>query len=333
MSDMLTMIQTLGDQLRWSLGLDPVDLPPATDIVLAGMGGSGVAGDYLAAIAGEGPARVAVHKNYAPLPGWVGRTKPLVLAVSYSGNTEETLDVVDHARSRGLSVVTITTGGKLGQLSDSEGWPSVRVPTGLQPRAAIGYLVGAVVHVAAAVGAVDDPRSDLEEAALLADDALTEDSPAWEQAAKTAAALEGRIGIVYGGGPISGTVAGRWKTQINENAKMPAWSSLFPELDHNELVGWETMPSFTRQNLGVIALTDRSDHPRVEARLAHSAALTQDAVPWVAEIPSWGESRIARLISLTTVGDLTSWMMALDAGVDPVPVDTIEKLKKLLTEG
>jgi glucose/mannose-6-phosphate isomerase len=119
---------------------------------------------------------------------------------------------------------------------------------------------------------------------------------------------------------------------VNENAKVPAWYSVLPELDHNEIVGWETLPAMTRENVGVVMLRDESDHDRVRRRIAHTRELTIDAVPWVGEVVSRGSSRLARLISLTVVGDLMSWMLAERLGVDPTPVVTIEKLKKLLVE-
>lgn len=333
MSDMLTMIQSLGQQLRWAAELD-VPLDGTTDeLVVAGMGGSGVSGDFVAALIGDGLGAVSVQKGYGPLPGWVGRVRPLVVAVSYSGNTEETLDVVDDAAGRGLGIVAVTTGGKLGDLAVRNGWPLVMVPSGFQPRAALGYLFGAVSRVAGSAGVIPDQRQALEEAASLADELTAQGSRGWHQAQAIADALKGRISIIYGGGPVSGTVAARWKTQINENAKMPAWSSVLPELDHNELVGWEAMPSITRERVGIVALTDAADHPRVAARLAHSSNLTENAVPWVAKVVSEGTSEAARLISLNAMGDLTSWMMASGAGVDPVPVETIEKLKRLLADG
>jgi glucose/mannose-6-phosphate isomerase len=160
----------------------------------------------------------------------------------------------------------------------------------------------------------------------------SEGSDSWLQASAIAEALEGRVPIVYGGGPVSSVVAQRWKTQINENAKVPAWYSALPELDHNEIVGWETLPDLTREHLGVVVLTDEADHDRVRRRISHTRDLTSDAVPWVGEVESRGSSRLARLVSLTVVGDLVSWMMAGRLGVDPTPVATIEKLKKLLTE-
>jgi glucose/mannose-6-phosphate isomerase len=332
MSEMLEQIQSLGDQLRWARDLDTPELAPNQEVLVGGMGGSGIAGDYGAALAGPTLGRVAVHKGYGPLPGWVKRSRPTVIAASYSGNTEETLDLVDAALEEGLPIVTITTGGRLGELTSENGWPGVTVPSGKQPRAAVGYMVGAVARLLTSLGVLPEQGDAVDEAAKLADAATTEGSETWELANDLANDLVGKIAIVYGGGPISSTAAQRWKTQINENAKMPAWWSALPELDHNEIVGWETLPGTTRDLVGVIALTDVSDHPRVGSRIEHTAALTGPAVPWLAQVAATGESELARLISLTVCGDLVSYLLALGAGADPVPVETIEKLKKLLAK-
>lgn len=332
MSEMLAMIRTLGDQLRWARDLEVPDVAAAGEVLVGGMGGSGISGDFGAALTSGSAGRVAVHKGYAPLPGWASRVKPVVVAASYSGNTEETLDLVTAAADSGLPIVTITTGGRLAELTAQNGWPTIVVPAGLQPRAAIGYLAGAVARLLHALGMLPEQTSALDESAELVDGAAREGSVTWGMASELAKGLVGRITIVYGGGPISGTAAQRWKTQINENAKMPAWWSVLPELDHNEIVGWETLPSTTRDLIGIVALTDSSDHPRVRDRLDHTSALTEFAVPWLAEVPAHGESELARLMSLTVCGDLVSWMLAVEAGVDPVPVETIEKLKKLLVK-
>ncbi|MGH8952603.1 MAG: bifunctional phosphoglucose/phosphomannose isomerase [Acidimicrobiia bacterium] len=332
MSDMLEMIRTFGDQLRWARDLEVPDIAPNPEVLVGGMGGSGIAGDFGAALAADTEGRVTVHKGYSPLPGWVTRVKPAVVAASYSGNTEETLDLVGAAQAAGLPIVTITTGGRLAELSTENRWPSIAVPAGLQPRAAVGYMAGAVARLLASFGVLPDQRAPLYEAADLVDAAVTEGSETWETASSLAKGLVGRVTIVYGGGPISGTAAQRWKTQINENAKMPAWWSLLPELDHNEIVGWETLPTVTKELVGVIALTDVADHDRVRARLEHTSALTEFAVPWLGRVAAGGDSPLARLMSLTVCGDLVSWMLAVEAGVDPVPVETIEKLKKLLVK-
>lgn len=332
MSEMLEQIRSLGDQLRWAAEVDPPHIGTFPEVLYAGMGGSGIAGDYAGAVAGPNGTRVAVHKGYGPIPAWAIRVRPLVIAASYSGNTEETLSMVTSAAESGLPVATVTTGGRLGELSAQNNWPSITVPAGLQPRAAAGYMIGAVLRLFEGAKSIDDHRLAYTEAADLADEVTAEDSPAWMRAGEIADALQGRIPIIYGGGPVSSVVAQRWKTQINENVKIPAWYSLFPELDHNEIVGWETMPGLTRENIGVVVLRDEADHDRVARRISHTRDLTQEAVPWVGEVQSKGRSTLARLISLTAVGDLASWMLAERLGVDPVPVVTIEKLKKLLAE-
>ncbi len=331
MSDaMLDQIRSLGDQLRWAAAVEAPHVGTYYEVLCAGMGGSGISGDYVGAIAGPLGTRVATHKGYGPIPVWAVRSRPLVIASSYSGNTEETLDFATSAWESGLPVAAITTGGTLGDLAAENRWPTIRVPAGLQPRAALGYMLGSVVKLLEASYAVDDQRLAFQEAADLADEMTADGSVAWELAAEIAEALEGRIPIVYGGGPVSSAVAQRWKTQINENAKVPAWYSHLPELDHNEITGWETLPDTTRAHLAVAVLSDPADHDRVAARRAFTRDLTSGAVPWVAEVGSQGRSTLARLVSLTVVGDLVSWMLANRLGVDPTPVATIEKLKKLL---
>ena len=332
MSEMLDMIRTLGDQIRWARDLEVPDLPANHEILVGGMGGSGIAGDFGAALATGTLGRVAVHKGYSPLPGWAQRVKPTVVVASYSGNTEETLDLVEAAATAGLPIVTVTTGGRLAELSARNAWPTIAVPAGLQPRAAVGYLAGALARLLNTLGVVPDQTAALDEAADLVDVATTEGSETWDMAQGLAKGLVGRVTVVYGGGPISSTAAQRWKTQINENAKMPAWWSVLPELDHNEIVGWETLPSMTRKSIGVVALTDVADHERVRVRLDHTSQLIEFAVPWLGEVSARGDSELARLMSLTVSGDLVSYMLAGEAGIDPVPVETIEKLKKLLVK-
>lgn len=330
---MLDQIRALPEQLRWAARTGALSLGTHSEVLYVGMGGSGIAGDYGAAVAGPFGTRVTVRKSYGPIPLWAIRQRPLVVAGSFSGNTEETLDFALAAHESGLPVVTLTTGGELAELSRSHSWPMVTVPSGdLQPRAAAGYMLGAFLEVLVAAHAVDDQRLAMVEAADLAERALREGSSEWETARDIAEGLTGRFSIIYGGGPVSGAVAQRWKTQINENAKMPAWYSLLPELDHNEINGWETMTDTTRAHFGLVALTDPADHDRIRTRLAHTIALTEDAVRWVGQVASKGTAVLTRLISLTVVGDLVSWMLAESAGVDPVPVTTIEELKKLLSE-
>jgi glucose/mannose-6-phosphate isomerase len=332
MSEMLDQIQTLGDQLRWTAEQEAPHIGTFSEVLYVGMGGSGIAGDYAGVIAAESATRVTVHKGYGPIPSWAIRQRPLLIAGSYSGNTEETLDIVTSAWESGLQVATVTTGGQLGELTRQHGWRGMTVPLGMQPRAAVGYMVGAVVRLLEASNSIGDQRLAFLEAAKLADEMTSQDGPAWDQAAGLAEAIEGRIPIIYGGGPLSGVVAQRWKTQVNENAKVPAWFSVLPELDHNEITGWETLPELTKEHLAVVVLGDRTDHDRVSKRIEYTRELTRDAVPWVGEVAATGSSALARLVSLTVVGDLVSYLLADRLGVDPVPVATIEKLKELLAK-
>lgn len=332
MSDMLAQIRSLGEQLRWCVEMEAPYVGTFPEVLCVGMGGSGIAGDYAGAVAGPSGTRVAVHKGYGPIPPWAIRVRPLVIACSYSGNTEETLDFVTSAWESGLAVATVTTGGTLGELTNQNGWRTVTVPSGIQPRAAVGYMVGSVVRLLEGSHAIEDQRLNLVEAADLADEMTAEGSSAWAAAESIAEALAGKIPIVYGGGPVSSVASQRWKTQMNENAKIPAWYSQLPELDHNEVTGWETIPDTTREHLAIVVLRDEADHDRVTRRIRYTRQLTEDAVGWVGDVVSQGRSRVARLVSLTVTGDLVSWMLAGRLDVDPVPVTTIENLKRLLVE-
>lgn len=331
MTEMIDQIRSFGDQLRWAAEIEPPHIGTFSEVLYAGMGGSGIAGDYAGAIAGPTGTRVVVHKGYGPLPAWAIRVRPLVVAGSYSGDTEETIDFVTSAWESGMPVAAIATGGRLAEMAQEHGWGYIAVPGGFQPRAAAGYMIGAAVRLLEGAMAIDDHRLAFIEAAEIADRMTTEGSDAWDRASAIAEGLDGRIPIIYGGGQISSVAAQRWKTQFNENAKVPAWHNSLPELDHNEIVGWETMPQVTSGNLGIVVLADETDHDRVRLRAEHTRDLTESAVPWVGEVRSSGSSRLARLVSLTVMGDLVSWMLADRLGVDPTPVATIEQLKKNLS--
>ena len=326
---MKAMVAGFGDQLRWAGDLEPVAVSRASQILVAGMGGSGISGDFAAALA---DTPVFVNKSYG-LPGWAAQAADLlVVAMSYSGNTEETLSAAETAASQGLTPAVVTGGGTLAAWAADHGWPSVTVPGGLQPRAALGYLLGALLHLLNAAGAASVGRRDLFAAADIADSISGQEGSGWTLAADLAQGLEGRIVAVYGGGGITSPVAQRWKTQINENAKWPAWYSDLPELDHNEIVSWASLASLTRAHVGIVTLRDRAEPPGVAARFRHTAEITGRDVAWVGEVWSQGDSALERMVSLASMGDLVSLELARLLGVDPVPVDAIENLKRKLKE-
>jgi glucose/mannose-6-phosphate isomerase len=328
MTVMRDLIAELPAQLRWAAAVEVPPLPSAAEGLVLGMGGSGFAGDVAAAFAEGQGRRVAVHKGYG-LPGWAGLARPAVVAVSHSGNTEETLSGVTAAQSVGLPLVVTATGGHLQAMAADGGIPFVPIPPGPQPRAAAGYLAGAALRLLEGFGVLSGTRPALEEAAAVVESLLQ--GPAHEVAAEVSAALAGRVAVVYGAGPISAAAAGRWKTQINENGKSPAWSSVFPELDHNEIVGWGAHPALA-DHIGVVFLEDPDEHPRVRLRADLTAEL-MTGVRIAGRVGSRGAGPLARLFSLVVVGDLVSVSLAEQAGVDPVPVAVITELKKRLASG
>jgi len=328
MTEMRDLIAELPAQLRWAAETPPPEMPFADSALIVGMGGSGVAGDVAAVFAASQGRFVSVHKSYG-LPHWVDSVRPLVIGVSHSGNTEETLSAVGATIERGLAAAATATGGSLAGLADEYGLPFLEVPPGPQPRAAMGYLSGAVLRMLEAAGVVGATATDLLEAADVVEGML--DGDAVEEAETIADALDGRVAVVYGGTGVAAAAASRWKTQINENAKSPAYWSVFPELNHNELVGWTAHPGLGADCLGVVFLSDSQDDERIRRR----ARLTRDLMSGVAiggEVASRGKGVLARLFSLVLVGDLVSVALAERAGVDPMPVDVITELKKRLAE-
>jgi glucose/mannose-6-phosphate isomerase len=322
------LVAGLGDQLRWAAGIEVPEIEANQVHLVAGMGGSGISGDIASALA---TSLVQVHKAYQ-LPPWAERTKPNLYVISYSGNTEETLSAALAAKSAGLSIAAITSGGQLAEMAASEGWPLITVPGGLQPRAALGYMLGGLLRLLEASGAVSIAPSDISAAADLVDSLSGPHGMGWALAADLASGLRGRLVIVYGAVGLTAPAALRWKTQINENAKWPAWTGLLPEIDHNEIVSWSSLAQVTEPHVGIVALRDESESSRIAARFDYTSRLTSKDVSWVGEVWSQGVSPLERIVSLCAMGDLVSIEIARGAEVDPMPVETIEKLKTLLAE-
>ncbi len=317
------MIKGLPAQLAWaadvSVNVEPI---PASEILVCGMGGSGVAGDVAAAV--NPSVRISVVKDYT-LPEWAREARPLVAVATYSGETEETLAAREQATTWGLDTVTITSSGPLGGEA-----AHLTIPGGLQPRAAFGYLSAGLLRLLHAVGAVDDPRPAIAEAELTTALLLGRDldGPGAALATDLAAALEGRIPLIQGSAGVPGVAAYRWKTQVNENAKVPAISNVLPELDHNELAGWRHADQERR--ISIVQLRDKGEHPRVARRFDLTRQLTLP--PTVGQVWSQGDGLLARLFSLTVVGDLVSLFLAEIADVDPIAVDVLTTLKQRMQE-
>ena len=326
--EMIDLVYGTGDQLRWAADLVLPELPPADDVILAGMGGSGLAARVGALTV---PAtRVTVVQGYE-LPAWATTRRPLFVAVSYSGNTEETLAAAKAGLDAGLPLVAITTGGELGSMAAGAGSPIIEIPAGLQPRVALAYQAGAVTRTLAAVSGALDAVGELRSTADLVDGLLAGGAgPSATLGRDLADAMYGRITVIYGGRGIGFVAASRWKAQINENAKMLAFASEVPELDHNELEGWSTLDTMSRRTVALVTLRDPGGHGRIDKRMLLTSDVIKEKVAHVGEVIAQGESALDRFFSLAVVGDVASVTLADLAAVDPTPVALLEDFKKRL---
>lgn len=328
LAEMRFQMTALGAQLRWgaNLELDSVKRREG-ELLVCGMGGSGINGDFLQAVAAAECRRTTVHKTYG-LPGWAPNLRPSVVVISYSGNTAETLSSWEEARKLGLQVTAITSGGELAERAALAGDQLVVVPGGYQPRSALGFGLSALLRVAARAGAISDPGPSLEEAAHLADGLSGPKGEGVGFATELASAMGGRMVGIYGSAPLTRVAAYRWKTQTNENAKRSAFWGVLPETTHNEIVGWDLPQGLARRRVGIVALRDRDEHPGVSRGFGVLEKLIADRVTWIGEVWTQGFSPLARLISLVAMGDLFSLELARNSGADPMAVTLIDRLKE-----
>ena len=302
----------------------------ATAVAFCGMGGSGIAGDVLRATYGDRLV-VPVEVTRSPiLPAWVG-PHSLVITSSYSGGTAETLSCFEEARSRGARLVPITAGGRLAERADELGIASVRIPGGYLPRAALGYLSFALLGTMERVGLLPKLVDDVADAITLLEPLVGALGPEMPLERNEAKALASRIGdrqpVIWGADGVGSAAAARWKAQMNENGKVPSWSSALPELDHNEVVGWSDGRG---RDSFVIALRDEAEHPDISVRFPISLEIARDAGAVTEEVWATGRSRLSRFLSLVVMGDFTSCYVGLAHGVDPSPIDAIVRLKAFL---
>ncbi len=305
-----------------------------TSVVVLGMGGSAIGGELLSGyLADELRVAFGVIRNYR-LPGYVG-PRTLVIASSYSGNTEETLAAYREATDRRARVVAITTGGELAERARTNHHDVVAIPAGLPPRAALGYSLVPTLIVLGRLGLVRDRTGEIEDAVAIAERAAGEfgpEVPVGSNLAKDLALwFQDRVPVVYGTVPWTSIVAARWSGQLSENSKTIAHRNELPEMNHNEIVGWsEGVP------LGgdprVVFLRDADDHPRVARRIEITRGEIATSGAEVRYVASFGSSTLARLFSLVLLGDYVSCYSAIASDVDPTPVAPIDRLKRALSD-
>jgi glucose/mannose-6-phosphate isomerase len=307
------------------------DWDTSAGLVVAGMGGSAIGGALARAALGDHASRpIFVTRAYG-LPSWT-TPETMVLCASYSGNTEETLACYESAGALGARRTVATTGGRLAEMARADGVPVIPLPGGFQPRAAVAYMTVAALEVAALCGAGPRLTSEIDVAASHTEQLVAEwgpDAPEDSLAKEVARGLLGTTPVVMGAG-LTAPIAYRWKTQINENAKQPAFAGELPELDHNELVGWEGAPEVGR--FAAVFLDDSDAHPRVKARVALTERLIASSAAASFHLETRGQTTIERVISLVLLGDLVSVYLATLRGVDPGPVRVLDRLKAELAK-
>lgn len=302
------------------------------NIVVLGMGGSAIGGDLLSNyLADELAIPIVVIRGY-DIPKFVDEDS-LVFAVSYSGNTEETLSALKKCLEVKARVIALTSGGKLAALSQENNFPVIKVPAGIQPRAAISYLFFPVLKALERLGLIKERGGEIEETHNILRELSREygaKSPSKNNLAKKVALiLYQHLPLIYGSEGLLGAVAMRWKTQINENSKWPCFWNVFPELDHNEIVGYEIENGINLQ-VKIVYLQDKEGLLRVEQRREITRKIIEDKVAEFIVCPSRGKGKMARMFSLIFLGDLASYYLAILNQVDPSPVACIEDLKKEL---
>lgn len=304
------------------------------NIVISGLGGSAIGGDILRSYAlTRASLPLLVNRGY-DCPAFAG-PKTLFLAVSYSGNTEETLSSYQQARAQGAAIICISSGGKLESIAAADGNALLKIPGGLVPRAATGLLFAPAALLLEKLGILKGVKADIEETVTVLKNlrqTLNPDIIAQENQAKSIAAkMKGTIPVVWGTTGFSEVAALRWKAQINENAKSPAYYNTFPELNHNEIVGFE-VPGELLPKLSLIILQDEFDHPQVKKRIAISRQIIKERVKEIIDVNSQGKSWLARFYSLCYIGDYASTYLALEYGINPTPVKVIDYLKAELAK-
>lgn len=334
---MVSLIAGFPDQLEEALQISgDIDLSRnlrgLRNIVMVGLGGSGISADIARElVSSEIRVPVVIVKGY-DMPGFVNN-ETLVFFSSYSGNTEEVLGAFETARARGAKIVCITSGGRLLVDATRHGLPVIVIPAGFPPRCALAYLSVPVLSILGRLGYIEDRQEALREAIPLVrslGSSVRPEAPASvNQAKRLALAMYGKTPVIYGASGITSVAAWRWKTQINENSKAHAFCNTFPELNHNEILGWGARHDISKA-MHVVVLRDREDHPRVQLGMEIAKRFMTEA-SGVSEVFTHGTTKEAKLMTLIHIGDFVSLYLAFLYGQDPRPVTAIDHLKDRLT--
>lgn len=339
-SNMLDLLLGLDEQCRKAKEIgrsfEPkgVSADGVKNIVFTGLGGSAIGADLIRSYtADEIDVPIIVNRNYT-LPNFVGKDT-LLFASSYSGNTEETLSAFELAGKKKARMVAISSDGKLERLAKEDGIPFIKIPAGIPPRCALGYSFIPPLLILSKLGFIPNKEKDVDEVIAVLSGVKKElcvESPEDANIAKrTALALKGKFPVIYGANDHIDVAVTRMRGELAENSKHLASSHVFPEMNHNEIVGWD-FPVELMKEFVVIFLRDLGDHKRVAKRMDITREILSKKGIKIIEVFSKGKALLARMMSLVFIGDMVSFYLAILNGIDPTPVDRVAYLKKELAK-
>ena len=327
MSAMRDDVLGLPDQLRdalWRIDTARLEPQESVGLLVCGLGGSAIGGELAAGALGDRLTRPMISIRGYELPSW---TTPewTVLCSSYSGKTEETLACFEAAEVLGARRIVLSTGGPLVERARATGVPVIAPPGIYQPRVAVAYMFAAAAEAAALAGAAPRVGSEIDAAAAFLE---RERESLQARAAEIADELDGAPTVVYGA-DLTAPVAQRWKTQINENAKLPAFYAELPEADHNEVCGWSGDGA---ARMAAVFREDCDPHPRERRRFELTAEVAGEGAAAVVRVETAGKTRVERLLWATLLGDLVSLEVADKLGVDPERIEALDRIKEGMSE-
>ena len=324
--DALGIVEKQWQQLTHAFGVSFEAKADIHNIVLGGMGGSGWPAEYMMTWPGVN-VPFEVSRNYT-VPKYVNQ-HTLFIASSYSGNTEEAIAQLHDAKSHQAQIVVMASGGKLQKLAEEEGYPLYLLPTGTQPRMSSFYFISAFIELFTPLKLIDDSaneeRHGISEWLKTQTNSWRADVPTAQNPAKQLAQeLIGRTVIVYSG-PLMFPAANKWKICFNENAKNLAWANRYPEFNHNEFIGWSSHP--VDKPFAVVEIRSSLEHQRIQKRFLVTEKLLSGKRPKPQVVVPEGETVAQQLFWTSVLGDFVSIYLAILNGVNPTPVDLVEKFK------
>lgn len=309
------------------------ELKSAKNIIISGLGGSAIGGDLLRSVLWyESKIPIYVNRNYR-LPAFADENT-LVIISSYSGNTEESLSAYDDAKKRNCKMICISSGGNLSVLAENDKLLLIKTPKGYQPRAALAYSFFPLLILMTKLGIIKDKGreiSDIIKRVLKRRESYRIPDEGINNALKIASYLQGTIPILYSSTDLLDIVNLRWRGQFNENAKTLAFGNYLPEMNHNEIVGWQENPALLKY-YSVIAFRDKDDYPQILKRIDITLEIVAPQSALSVELEGEGISKLERIFDLIYLGDWVSFYLAILNKIDPTPVEKINFLKNKLSE-